>query len=70
MSELLRSWRLPALTGWLWIKSTPSFRLKPQPILRVIDSCGVVPLVRLTSNDPNQIKRVMDAGAHGTYGKT
>ena len=34
-------------------------------LIRVIDSCGVVPLVRLTSNDPNQIKRVMDAGAHG-----
>ena len=37
-------------------------------LIRVIDSCGVVPLVRLTSNDPNQIKRVIDAGAHGNYG--
>jgi 2-dehydro-3-deoxyglucarate aldolase len=27
--------------------------------------CGVAPLVRLTSNHPDQIKRVMDAGAHG-----
>lgn len=34
-------------------------------LIRVIDLCGVAPLVRLTSNDPNQIKRVMDAGAHG-----
>lgn len=34
-------------------------------MIRVIDLCGVPPLVRLTSNDPNQIKRVMDAGAHG-----
>jgi len=34
-------------------------------IIRVIDLCGVTPMVRLTSNDPNQIKRVMDAGAHG-----
>ena len=39
-------------------------------LIRVVDSCGVVPLIRLTSNDPNQIKRVMAAGAHGTYGKT
>lgn len=34
-------------------------------LIRVIDLCGAAPLVRLTSNDPNQIKRVMDAGAHG-----
>lgn len=36
-----------------------------EELIRVIDLCGVTPLVRLTSNDPNQIKRVMDAGAHG-----
>lgn len=34
-------------------------------LIRVIDLCGASPLVRLTSNDPDQIKRVMDAGAHG-----
>lgn len=34
-------------------------------LIRVIDLCGVSPLVRLTSNNPDQIKRVMDAGAHG-----
>jgi 2-dehydro-3-deoxyglucarate aldolase len=34
-------------------------------LIRVIDLCGIAPLVRLTSNDPDQIKRVMDAGAHG-----
>lgn len=34
-------------------------------MIRVIDLCGSVPLVRVTSNDANQIKRVMDAGAHG-----
>ena len=34
-------------------------------LIRVIDLCGVAPLVRLTSNDADQIKRVMDAGAHG-----
>ena len=34
-------------------------------LIRVIDLSGCSPLVRLTSNDPNLIKRVMDAGAHG-----
>jgi 2-keto-3-deoxy-L-rhamnonate aldolase RhmA len=34
-------------------------------LIRVIDLCGVAPLVRLSANDPVQIKRVMDAGAHG-----
>jgi 2-keto-3-deoxy-L-rhamnonate aldolase RhmA len=34
-------------------------------LIRIIDLCGVAPLVRLTSNHPDQIKRVMDSGAHG-----
>lgn len=34
-------------------------------MMRIIDLYGVSPLVRLTSNDPLQIKRVMDCGAHG-----
>jgi len=34
-------------------------------LIRVIDLCGCSPLVRLTSNNCDQIKRVMDAGAHG-----
>jgi len=36
-----------------------------EELIRIINLSGVVPLVRLTSNDPNQIKRVMDAGSHG-----
>lgn len=36
-----------------------------EELIRVIDLCAVVPLVRLSANDPVQIKRVMDAGAHG-----
>lgn len=36
-----------------------------EELIRVISSKGVTPLVRLTSNNENQIKRVMDAGAHG-----
>lgn len=34
-------------------------------LIRVIDLAGSSPLVRLTSNNVEQIKRVMDAGAHG-----
>jgi 2-keto-3-deoxy-L-rhamnonate aldolase RhmA len=34
-------------------------------IIRTIELSGVTSLVRLTSNDENQIKRVMDAGAQG-----
>ena len=36
-----------------------------EELIRVIELCGIVPLVRLSANDPVQIKRVMDAGAHG-----
>ena len=36
-----------------------------EQLIRVIELCGVVPFVRLSSNNPTQIKRVMDAGAHG-----
>jgi 2-keto-3-deoxy-L-rhamnonate aldolase RhmA len=36
-----------------------------EELIRVIDLCGVTPLVRLSANDPVQIKRIMDAGAHG-----
>jgi len=34
-------------------------------LIRTIDLAGVSPLVRLTTNDANLVKRVMDAGAHG-----
>ena len=34
-------------------------------LIRTIELSGVSSLVRLTSNDANQIKRVMDAGAQG-----
>ena len=36
-----------------------------QQLIQVIELSGCVPLVRVGSNDPNLIKRVMDAGAHG-----
>lgn len=36
-----------------------------QQLVRVIELCGVVPLVRVGENNANIIKRVMDTGAHG-----
>ena len=36
-----------------------------QDLIRIIDLCKVPPLVRVGHNQPNLIKRVMDAGAHG-----
>ena len=36
-----------------------------EQLIRVIDLSGVAPLIRLTSHDANQIKRVLDSGAHG-----
>jgi len=36
-----------------------------QNLIRTIDLCGIPPLVRVGHNQPNLIKRVMDAGAHG-----
>ena len=34
-------------------------------MIRIIDLSGSVPFVRLTSNDSDQIKRVLDCGAKG-----
>lgn len=34
-------------------------------LIRTIDLLGLTPLVRLTSNDPSQAKRMLDAGARG-----
>ena len=36
-----------------------------EELIRVINLSDVTPLVRLTSNNPDLIKRVMDAGSHG-----
>ncbi len=52
---------------WLAIDmehSTISVR-DAEELIRVIDLKGAMPLVRLTSNNADLIKRVMDAGAHG-----
>lgn len=36
-----------------------------QQLIQVIDLAGNVPLVRVGENNPNLIKRIMDAGSHG-----
>jgi 2-keto-3-deoxy-L-rhamnonate aldolase RhmA len=36
-----------------------------EELIRIVVLSGICPLVRLSANDPVQIKRVMDAGAHG-----
>lgn len=58
-----------ARAGFDWLTIDLEHSVTPIDVaaemIRVIDLCGVTPLVRLTSNDANQIKRVMDAGAHG-----
>ena len=58
-----------AMAGFDWLAvdmehSVITIR-EAEELIRVIDLAGVVPLVRLTSNNSDQIKRVMDAGAHG-----
>lgn len=58
-----------ASAGFEWLvvdleHSTIGLR-EAEELIRVIDLKGVVPLVRLSSNNPEQVKRVMDAGAHG-----
>ena len=58
-----------ASAGFDWLAidlehSTITLR-EAEDLIRVIDLKGVVPLVRLASNNAEQIKRVMDAGAHG-----
>ena len=52
---------------WLGVDlehSTISLR-EAEELIRVIDLKGIIPLVRVASNDAQQIKRIMDAGSHG-----
>jgi len=58
-----------AKAGFIWLvvdleHSVVTIR-EAEELIRVIELCGVTPLVRLSANDPVQIKRVMDAGAYG-----
>jgi len=58
-----------ASAGFDWLAidlehSTITLR-EAEDLIRIIDLKGVPPLVRLSSNNAEQIKRIMDAGAHG-----
>jgi len=58
-----------ASAGFDWLvvdleHSTITLR-EAEDLIRVIDLKGVVPLVRLSSNNSEQIKRIMDAGSQG-----
>ena len=52
---------------WLTIDMEHSAITLPeaQNLIQIVELSGVVPLVRVGENNPNLIKRVMDAGAHG-----
>ena len=58
-----------AKTGFDWLAidlehSVIALR-EAEELIRIVELCGVTPLVRISANDPVEIKRVMDAGAHG-----
>lgn len=52
---------------WLVVdlEHTATTERETEDIFRAIELKGTVPLVRLTSNNPDQIKRVLDSGAQG-----
>jgi len=58
-----------ARAGFNWLaidmEHSPISIERAQELIQVIELSGTIPLVRLSSNDPIQIKRVMDAGAYG-----
>ncbi|SVD87529.1 uncharacterized protein METZ01_LOCUS440383, partial [marine metagenome] len=58
-----------ASAGFDWLAvdlehSTITIR-EAEELIRIIELKGIAPLVRLSSNNAEQIKRVMDSGAHG-----
>lgn len=58
-----------AKSGYEWLTidmehSATTLR-EAERMIQAIDLAGSAPLVRLSSNDPVQAKRVMDVGAHG-----
>lgn len=58
-----------AKAGFNWLaidlEHSPIGIERAQELIQVIELNGTIPLVRLSNNDPIQIKRVMDAGAYG-----
>jgi len=58
-----------AKTGFDWLaidmEHSAITLSQAQYLIQIIELSGVAPLVRVEENNPNIIKRVMDAGAHG-----
>lgn len=58
-----------ATAGFDWLvvdlEHSATTERETEDIFRAIETRGVTPLVRLTSNNPDQIKRVLDSGAEG-----
>lgn len=58
-----------AEAGFEWLvidlEHTPVTLREAEDLIRTIDLKGLSALVRVSSNDPVQIKRVLDSGAHG-----
>jgi len=58
-----------ALAGFDWLVVDMEHSVielnEAQVLISQIEANGMVPLVRVSENNPNLIKRVMDAGAHG-----
>ncbi len=58
-----------ARAGFNWLaidmEHSPISIERAQELIQIIELSGTIPLVRLSSNDAVQIKRVMDSGAYG-----
>lgn len=58
-----------AAAGFEWLvvdlEHTAITVREAEDLVRVVDLMGLAPLVRLSANDPVQIKRVLDGGARG-----
>jgi 2-dehydro-3-deoxyglucarate aldolase len=58
-----------AQSGFEWLTIDIEHSVIPlniaQELIQAIEGYGVVPLVRVGENNPNLIKRIMDAGAYG-----
>jgi 2-keto-3-deoxy-L-rhamnonate aldolase RhmA len=65
----LDSCEIMAKSGFEWLvvdmEHTAISSGRMVDLIRVIDLCGIAPLVRVAANDPTLIKHAMDAGARG-----
>lgn len=66
-NEIIAEIMAKAGFDWLVIDMEHSAITLPQAqnMVRIIDLCGGAPLIRVSENNANEIKRAMDTGAHG-----